>query len=359
MQDLRGEDEPDRIGREEDEREQEQRGNEQRGAIHVALAESIGERFGEPDADDHEDDAAAVEHAEARGDRIIGPVELAETDPGQNRIQAADERIESDVIQEARERRLVDVVLKIVNIRSALQCQRDEDEHRNEQRQNPRLVAQEIGHILPDRRLLLRLRNDALLGREERNHEEDRPDDGKEHHRLLESDRLIAVAEHQHERQEQHLNDELSNHDGNEAIGGQAVAVGHVAGEYTAQRCVRKIVCRVNDDEQRVRDRRVVHLSLFAQVRRREREQRKHAERHGGPEDPRSEFAPARVRAIRDQSHDRIEQYAAEEPAPENDRGRGTRRDPEHVRIEEREESDERLENEVSGEIPQAVSHLF
>src|SRR5690606_39603256 len=104
---------------------------------------------------------------------------------------------------------------------------------------------------------------------------------------------------------------------------------------------------RAAADEERVRHRLVVPLPLLAQIRSGEGEKQEPAERYRSPQHPRPELAPARIRAIGDDAHDRVEQHAADETAPEDD-GRGRpRRNLEYVRVEEGEERDERLEDQV------------
>ena len=151
VQDLRGEDQADRVRRIDVEREQEQRGEQQRAAEHVPLAEAVGQGLGEADADDHADDAAGVEQAEGRGRRVLRPLELGQPHAGQHRVEPADEGVEADVVQERGQRRLAQVVLEVVDVHATLEREGDEHQDRECEHHQPGLVAQQVGQVLPRR----------------------------------------------------------------------------------------------------------------------------------------------------------------------------------------------------------------
>jgi len=120
---------------------------------------------------------------------------------------------------------------------------------------------------------MLARRHDALAGGGEGDQEEHRADQCEGGHDLFKAAHPVAIAQDQHQRHQQHLDDELRDHHGHEAVGRQAVALGHAAGQHAAQRGVRQVVRGVNADQQRVGGQCIDHLSALAQVGGAERQQ--------------------------------------------------------------------------------------
>src|SRR5690606_31788551 len=99
-------------------------------------------------------------------------------------------------------------------------------------------------------------------------------------------------------------------------------------------------------------------LALLPEIGRAEGQQRGEPEGNRGPQDPGPELAPARVGAVRQQAHQGIE-AGADDAADEDDGSRGARADLVHVRVEEGDEGQEGLEDQVGGEVAQAVAELL
>src|SRR6185369_8092107 len=78
----------------------------------------------------------------------------------------------------------------------------------------------------------------------------------------------------------------------------------------------------------------------------------------GGEQNPRPEFSPAGVRAVGENSHDRIGDCIPQ-ARPEENRGGGGGTEPENFRIKSSLEKDHRHEDEVRGGIGGAVAGLF
>jgi hypothetical protein len=82
------------------------------------------------------------------------------------------------------------------------------------------------------------------------------------------------------------------------------------------------------------------------------------AERHGRPQDPRAELPPLRVRAVRDDTHERVEDGVPHAHDQEERTGcRG--RDAERVGVEGELEHQHRLEDEVRRGVAEAVTDLL
>jgi hypothetical protein len=176
---------------------------------------------------------------------------------------------------------------------------------------------------------------------------------------VLKTHGLVAVTKNQHQRQQQHLDDELRDHHGHEAVRRKTVALIHVAGKHAAQRRIGQIVGDVDAHQQRVAGKRIRHLPVFAEVWRAEGEQCEHAERNRRPQQPRPELAPARVCAVRNQAHYRREHEGAEQTDRENHRGRRFGGNAIHVGVKEGEKAHQCLKDQVRSEVAEAVADLL
>ena len=221
-------------------------GHQQRAAKDAALAEAIGEMAGHANAQDHAQDAAGVEQAERRGRRILRPGEAGQTPSIERRVQSPDEVVEAGRVEEARQGGFAHVVLEVVDVRAALEGQVDEDQHGEGQHHFPRPVVQQVGQILQHPARLLPGKHDALARGGKGDQKEQGSHCREDGHHPLEALHAIAVAQDQHQRQQQYLDDELRNHDRHEAVGREAVALGHAAGQHPAERGIRQVVGRIH-----------------------------------------------------------------------------------------------------------------
>jgi hypothetical protein len=77
------------------------------------------------------------------------------------------------------------------------------------------------------------------------------------------------------------------------------------------------------------------------------------------PKQPRPKFAPSGHGAVGDEPHQGGKYQGANKARGTYDDGGLIRRNAKHVGVEERQECYQRLEDQISGQIPQAVADLF
>ncbi len=141
-------------------------------------------------------------------------------------------------------------------------------------------------------------------------------------------------------------------------VGGDAGALVGIAGENPVERGVRNIVSSVDKPQQQIRDPRVYELAGRAEVGGCESEDAHDAEGDGCPEEPGTELAPARVRPVGNDPHDRIEERSDEADDEEEIASLGSTQT-EDIGVVEKLQGEQRLEDEVGGHVAEAVAKLL
>ena len=87
-----------------------------------------------------------------------------------------------------------------------------------------------VADVLADTGRLCGDRQHPFAGGQKSNQEKHYADAGKQRHGVFKANGFIAVAQNQHQRQQQRLNNKLRHHHSHKAVRRQAVTVGHIAG---------------------------------------------------------------------------------------------------------------------------------
>ena len=219
-------------------------------------------------------------------------------------------------------------------------------------------VLHQVGEVLPQRALLLRIRLNALFSGCEGDDEQHSTKHTEESHGQLIALGAVAVAGPGDHRHRQALHDEPRGIGEDLPPGRDAGALVRVARDHAGQRRVGHVVHRVDEAQQGVRHVRVNDLAARAQVRSGEGEHADDGERNRGPQQIRAELAPPRVGAVRDGAHHRIEDRCDQAHHQEQRPGL-RRRQPERVGVETELQRQHRLKDEVGGHVAEAVADLL
>ena len=221
-------------------------------------------------------------------------------------------------------------------------------------------VLDQIAKVVERRALLLRHGLDALFGAQEGDHEQDQTQGGPYGHGHLPAVRaIVAFGELGYQRQREAADDELGDIDGDEAEGSELGALIQVAGHDAAQGGVRHVVHRVERHHHRVCDCGVCDQGAHVPTPGRGvGENHYDCPGYRRPQDPRTEPAPARVGAVGEDAHDRVE-HRVPQPGPKQNGGGGAGGQAEGVGVKVRLEENHRHEDEIRGRVGGAVARHF
>src|SRR6516225_7063237 len=136
----------------------------------------------------------------------------------------------ADAVEEAVELVLADVVLEVVRERSAAHGEDDEVGEGEDEHRDPRAGFEERGEVAAGVGFLARVGLDALAGGEERDDEAGDTNGGPEGHGDLPTLGFVSLAELGDQGEGEAADDQLSDHGGDEAEGGEAGALVDIAG---------------------------------------------------------------------------------------------------------------------------------
>src|SRR5690554_875093 len=114
-------------------------------------------------------------------------------------VESVNESVKTDVGQKGGQGCFVQIVLKVVNVYTSFERKGDENKNGNGKHYDPGLVFKQVGQILLYACLLLRRRQDALLGGQESDDKEYNTYSGKYAHNVLETHCPIAFSKNENQ----------------------------------------------------------------------------------------------------------------------------------------------------------------
>ncbi len=269
----------------------------------------------------------------------------------------------------------VDIVGEVVCRRAAANRVEQQHAYRHAEQDPPRRVAQQRPDVASHARLLLdacvaAVDVDALARQQERQQEEAEAYRRDDYHRRLPCRRVGGhvqsplrgcrgvVAEQPAERLEHRHGDEAAAVGEEHAVGREYVALPLVGAHHAQHGAVGHVYGRVDGHHEDVGAVCPHQLARIAECRRSECQHARHGERQRHPQQIGAVLAPARLGAVGQNAHQRIRYGVPQLGYQQQPAGIGERQ-PEDVRVEERQIVGKYLPEHRRGQVAESVAYFF